>query len=141
MQGMKDFGPSSNASTSNPPSRDHLEEVELSHKISKDAHDTDSEITTDDEDEHLADRGRSTRLRSLEPRNADLQRHVSPGIGASEVPELVRVQTGRSIATNATNDPGYEIDFEEDGSDNPKEWSLAYKALTIFLVSFSTVVV
>lgn len=42
-----------------------------------------------------------------------------------------------SVATNMTSDPRYEIDFDDDG-ENPQDWSLAYKAVIVFFMSFST---
>jgi hypothetical protein len=74
-------------------------------------------------------------------RDAHLTRHVSPAIGASAAPELGRVITARSTATNATSDPRFQMDFEEDESDNPKQWTMVYKSMVIFFVSFSTMVV
>ena len=44
-----------------------------------------------------------------------------------------------SIATNATNDPDYEVDWDgEDDPDNPRNWSIWYKAFTVFSISWST---
>ncbi|KAL2681846.1 major facilitator superfamily domain-containing protein [Phyllosticta citricarpa] len=50
--------------------------------------------------------------------------------------------TGRSVATNATSDPAFEVDWEDDGeTDNPKEWSLLYRAFITFACAFSTTTV
>ena len=44
-----------------------------------------------------------------------------------------------SIATNATNDPDYEVDWDDENDpDNPRNWPIWYKAFTIFSISWST---
>jgi multidrug resistance protein len=45
-----------------------------------------------------------------------------------------------TILTNATQDPRFELDFSEDG-ENPQDWPMLRKALVIFFMSFSTLVV
>jgi hypothetical protein len=66
-----------------------------------------------------------------------LSRHVSKGFGG----DLERTQTGISVATNATTDPAFEIDWEEDDSGNPQNWPAWRKALVIFCTSISTITV
>lgn len=51
--------------------------------------------------------------------------------------ELTGVTT---VTTNATSDPRFEIDFDENG-ENPQDLPMARKALIIFFMSFSTLVV
>ncbi|KAE8352449.1 major facilitator superfamily domain-containing protein [Aspergillus coremiiformis] len=47
-----------------------------------------------------------------------------------------------SIRTNATSDPKYEVDFEDDQDQmNPKNWSLMYKGMSIAFLSWNTLVV
>ena len=47
-----------------------------------------------------------------------------------------------SIATNATNDPDYEVDWDgEDDPNNPRNWSIWYKAFIVFSISWSTWVI
>ncbi|KAJ9643589.1 hypothetical protein H2199_004268 [Coniosporium tulheliwenetii] len=48
---------------------------------------------------------------------------------------------GASVATNATSDPVFEIDFEEDDRANPKNWSIKMRGLIIGGVSYSTMTV
>ena len=43
-----------------------------------------------------------------------------------------------SVATNGTNNPDYEVDFDEDDPMNPRNWPIWYKGFTIFSVSWST---
>lgn len=51
---------------------------------------------------------------------------------------LARTRTNKSTATNATTDPAFEIDFEEDEKGNPMTWPLWYKGLIIAAMSYST---
>ncbi|KAJ6044528.1 hypothetical protein N7499_007029 [Penicillium canescens] len=47
-----------------------------------------------------------------------------------------------TIVTNATADPNYEVDWEgEDDPENPKNWTLGYKAMGIFFLAWNTLVV
>lgn len=47
-----------------------------------------------------------------------------------------------TIATNATADPDYEVDWDDDNDpENPKNWSLKYKAMGILFLSWNTLVV
>jgi len=46
-----------------------------------------------------------------------------------------------TTTTNMTTDPRFEVDFEEDGSDNPQDWTMLRKSMIIFFMSFSTLVV
>lgn len=55
--------------------------------------------------------------------------------------ELSRHVTGVSVATNFTTDPGFEVDFEDDDTGDPKQFPLWKRGLIIFLVSYSTLVV
>ena len=44
-----------------------------------------------------------------------------------------------SIATNGTNHPDYEVDWDDEiDVQNPKNWPIWYKGFTIFAVSWST---
>jgi len=55
-------------------------------------------------------------------------------------PPLSRKAT--SIRTTATTDPAFEIDWEDgDDTENPRNWPLWYKGLTIGFISWSTWVV
>lgn len=45
-----------------------------------------------------------------------------------------------TVTTNMTTDPRYEIDFDDNG-ENPQDWPMARKALVIFIMSYSTLVV
>lgn len=44
-----------------------------------------------------------------------------------------------SIATNGTNNPDYEVDWDDENDPkNPRNWSIWYKGFTIFSISWST---
>lgn len=44
-----------------------------------------------------------------------------------------------SIATNGTNNPDYEVDWDDEiDPKNPRNWSIWYKGFTIFSISWST---
>ena len=44
-----------------------------------------------------------------------------------------------SIATNGTNNPHYEVDWDDENDpENPRNWSIWYKGFTIFSISWST---
>jgi hypothetical protein len=45
-----------------------------------------------------------------------------------------------AVTTNATQDPRFEVDFDDDG-ENPQDWPMVKKAFVIFFMSFSTLVV
>jgi len=51
---------------------------------------------------------------------------------------LSKKNTGRSIATNATTDPAFEVDFEDDDPGDPRNWPLWYRSTIIFFISYST---
>lgn len=44
-----------------------------------------------------------------------------------------------TVTTNATQDPRFEVDYEE--GEDPEEWPMLRKALVVFFMSFSTLVV
>ncbi|KPI36534.1 putative MFS-type transporter [Cyphellophora attinorum] len=52
--------------------------------------------------------------------------------------QLTRVTTA---GTTMTLDPAYEIDFEVDDPRDPRNWALWYKALVMFSISYSTLIV
>lgn len=47
-----------------------------------------------------------------------------------------------TIATNATADPDYEVDWDgDDDPENPKNWNLKYKSMGIVFLSWNTLIV
>ncbi|KAM0805489.1 benomyl/methotrexate resistance protein [Usnea florida] len=70
--------------------------------------------------------------------NGDLEKIVTPEVLPPSL-RLVVSHNAASIATNATNDPDYEVDWDgESDPMNPRNWSIWYKAFTIFCISWST---
>jgi multidrug resistance protein len=45
-----------------------------------------------------------------------------------------------ATTTNATQDPRFELDFDDEG-ENPQDWPMVKKAMVIFFMSFSTLIV
>lgn len=73
------------------------------------------------------------------PHDADeAEKRLSPHVSRASGPPLSRRATGRSVATNATLDPDFEIDFEEGDAENPKEWPFWYKSAIIAVMSYTT---
>ena len=71
--------------------------------------------------------------------NEDLEKIVTPDVLPRSLRPVVS-NIAASIATNATNDPDYEVDWDgENDPMNPRNWSIWYKAFTIFCISWSTV--
>ncbi|KAF2842029.1 MFS general substrate transporter [Patellaria atrata CBS 101060] len=94
-------------------------------------HSTDSDSSNQD--------AHSLQVYNSEP-DCTLSPQVSRQTSKNAVP-LTRLATGRSTATNATTDPRYEVDFEEDDPKNPRNWPFWYRGIIIFLISYSTMVV
>ncbi|KAI1333749.1 polyamine transporter 3 [Xylariaceae sp. FL0016] len=63
------------------------------------------------------------------------------GNGAEAFQEVTQVRTTTSIGSSASRPPDYEVVFEDADSDNPKLWSVWYRAWIIFSISFTTWVV
>jgi hypothetical protein len=70
--------------------------------------------------------------------NEEAMRRLTPEVSrVSAVSGLSRKAT--SIGTTDTSDPQYEIDWEGDEDhENPRNWPIWYKGLTIGFVSWST---
>ncbi|RDL32570.1 putative benomyl resistance protein [Venustampulla echinocandica] len=47
-------------------------------------------------------------------------------------------RTATSFATTGSRIPSFEVEFGDNDPDNPRNWPLWYRGLTIFVVSFST---
>lgn len=68
-----------------------------------------------------------------------LELALSPGVEAFE--EVTQVRTTTSVGSSASRPPDYEISFEDDDPDNPRNWPLSYHAWIVFAISFTTWVV
>jgi len=53
-------------------------------------------------------------------------------------PELTYTKTGASTATTGSRIPSFEVDFESNDPEDPKNWPMWYRGLTIGAVSYST---
>lgn len=77
--------------------------------------------------------------------------YFADAISASLTPATTRATTRPTVSreisrfttlgTTYTSDPSYEVDFEDGSNDNPRDWPAWYKALVVFSISFSTLVV
>ncbi|TGO14710.1 hypothetical protein BTUL_0049g00190 [Botrytis tulipae] len=52
--------------------------------------------------------------------------------------QLSYTRTGTSYATTGSRNPSFEVDFEDNDPDDPRNWPLWYQSYTIFAVSFAT---
>jgi hypothetical protein len=53
-------------------------------------------------------------------------------------PALTYTKTGASLATTGSRIPSFEVDFGAEELDDPKNWPMWYKGLTIGAISYST---
>ena len=53
-------------------------------------------------------------------------------------PALTYTKTGASFATTGSRIPSFEVDFGAEDLDDPKNWPMWYKGLTIGAISYST---
>lgn len=54
---------------------------------------------------------------------------------------LKHTTTGATLGSVATNDPNFEVDWTDDNDpENPRNWSMAYKAFVVFVMSYATTV-
>lgn len=99
------------------------------------------------------DKGSVKSIRSSSPSSGSVERPVSVHnhalehedpekmVAPEDLPLSLRLafSNAASIATNGTNNPDYEVDWD-DGNDpkNPRNWSIWYKGFTIFSISWST---
>jgi hypothetical protein len=87
---------------------------------------------------------RSRRSQDSDPYEA-LERALTPDL-ETEAEHTARepishTRTGTSIGSNASRPPDFEVIFDTDDPENPKNWPLWYRGWIIFVVSFSTWVI
>ncbi|KAB8293070.1 hypothetical protein EYC80_007430 [Monilinia laxa] len=73
---------------------------------------------------------------------APLEQALTPNLETA-AEQLAHVQlsytkTGTSYATTGSRNPSFEVDFEENDPEDPRNWPLWYRSYTIFAVSFAT---
>lgn len=94
-----------------------------------------SEVEVEDDRSSLS--SASTNSLSSSEEVQSIHQTLSRNAGLEE-PDKTLAQI-HTVTTNMTTDPRFEVDFDED--DNPQNWSMAKKAMIIFFMSFSTLVV
>lgn len=118
---------SSSSTIANPIARDkelsHVHSIPSSSPASSSRHDSINSIDSD----------------PLEP----LERALTPNQETAPEQEIHLRQTrtaatGTSIGTTGSRMPDYEVDFEPDDRENPRNWPLWYRGMTIGFISFST---
>lgn len=78
---------------------------------------------------------RDSRDRAL---HHDSSRASSTNAVGGVVATMERTWTQGTAGTTGTQDLAFEVDFEEDDTSNPRNWSLLYKAFVILVFSVST---
>ena len=54
---------------------------------------------------------------------------------------LKHTTTGATLGSTTTaNDPAFEVDWEDNDPENPRNWYMAYKSFVVFAMSYSTTV-
>ncbi|KAH6653053.1 major facilitator superfamily domain-containing protein [Truncatella angustata] len=52
-----------------------------------------------------------------------------------------RIRTATSVGSSASRPPDFEVSFDDDDPENPRNWSFGYRAWVTFCISFTTWVV
>lgn len=71
----------------------------------------------------------------------DPETALTPQVSRRGEPQLSRFDTRGTTASSLNRDPSFEIDWEDEDPDNPRNWSVWYKGFIIFAISFGTLVV
>lgn len=56
-------------------------------------------------------------------------------------PAIERIRTGLSAASATSRPPDFEVVFEDNDSDNPRNWSLWYRGWILFSIAYSCLIV
>ncbi|OCK83166.1 MFS general substrate transporter [Lepidopterella palustris CBS 459.81] len=129
---MADQKPSANSSLSISPKEKDVD-IEIDRKSSLSSTRSSLSISSDSVD---SDANSIQQVSSRASRyNADATEKLTPVVTRTSV------VTGFSLAPNATSDPCFEIDFEEGDGANPREWTMARKAMITAFTSFSTLTI
>jgi hypothetical protein len=79
---------------------------------------------------------------TAERRNGDINatmQSITPQVSRMSRPTMSSRLT--TMESAMTRDPSFEVDWETDDPDNPRNWPTWYKGFIIFSISFSTLVV
>lgn len=105
-------------------------------------HEKEDEILTDGDVELDADLSPTSSRSSSHDSDAsdplEALEHAMSHPNTSTPADLARFRTGTSIGTTASRMPEFEVDFALDDPDNPKNWPLWYRSLSVFALSFAT---
>jgi multidrug resistance protein len=112
----------------------HIDEKEVAVSASKGETPTEAE-----NDDHSSISSASTHSLNSSEEIQSIHQTLSRNAGLEDGDKTMAHIT--TTTTNMTTDPRFEVDFEEDGSDNPQEWTMLKKGIIIFFMSFSTLVV
>ncbi|KAI2469086.1 MFS general substrate transporter [Annulohypoxylon bovei var. microspora] len=95
------------------------------------------------EQEKSQDRSSSQRRASNASDDTDplspLELALSPGEEIFE--EIARIQTTTSIGSSASRPPDFEVVFDDDDPENPRNWPAWYRGVIVFSISFTSWVV
>lgn len=78
---------------------------------------------------------------SLESYDRALTPQVSSATARPVISREVTVTKTTTAGTTITLDPSFEVDFEDDDPQDPRNWPLWYKAFILFAVSYGTLMV
>ncbi|OTB00600.1 hypothetical protein M426DRAFT_324152 [Hypoxylon sp. CI-4A] len=70
---------------------------------------------------------------------APLELALAPG--EAQLVEIAQIRTTTSCGSSASRPPDYEVTFDDDDADNPRNWSRWYRGWIIFAISYTTWVV
>lgn len=87
-----------------------------------------------------SDRSQAAASDNSDPLSA-LELALSHGSQGFQFPEATRIRTATSFGSSASRPPDYEVVFEDDDPENPRNWSLLYRSWMIFAISYTTWVV
>ncbi|KAI1174480.1 major facilitator superfamily transporter [Nemania sp. FL0916] len=108
---------------------------EKADRVENDVRDTTE--SHDDAAEQTMSRSSSSSLSHVSEDNIALEpldHAISPALQ-----EVIQIQTATSVGSATARPPDFEVDFGDD--DNPREWSVWFRAWTVFAISFSTWIV
>ena len=80
-------------------------------------------------------------LFTLESYDRALTPQVSSATARPQITRELTITKTTTAGTNITLEPGYEVDFEGEDPDDPRNWPLWYKAFVIFAISYGTLMV
>ena len=71
-----------------------------------------------------------------------LERALTPNLYTEDeqtaYQSITHTKTGASVATTGSRNPSFEVDFTDNDPDDPKNWPLWYRGVTIASVSYAT---